>query len=82
MKHALTFLVAAGALLTAAAPAVTNAAEQPRQRLLMDFGWKRLIPAAAIWVVLFSGMTTFFGAKKTPPSTVAVVQPALGQVSR
>ena len=50
---------------------------------LMNFGWKRLIPAAAIWVVLFSGMTAFFGEKKTPPSTVAAtVVPAAGQVSR
>ena len=50
---------------------------------LMDFGWKRLIPAAAIWVVLFSGMTAFFGEKKTPPATVAVaIVPAAGQVSR
>lgn len=51
---------------------------------LMDFGWKRLIPAAAIWVVFFSGMTAFFGEKKTPPTTTAAVSstaPA-GQVSR
>lgn len=50
---------------------------------LMNFGWKRLIPAAAIWVVFFSGMTAFFGEKKTPPSTVAgTIVPAAGQVSR
>ncbi|HRB12199.1 MAG TPA: NADH-quinone oxidoreductase subunit NuoH [Vicinamibacteria bacterium] len=49
---------------------------------LMNFGWKRLIPAAAIWVVFFSGMTAFFGEKKTPPSTVAIIAPAAGQVSR
>jgi len=49
---------------------------------LMDFGWKRLIPAAALWVVFFSGMTAFFGEKKSPPSTVAIIQPAAGQVSR
>jgi NADH-quinone oxidoreductase subunit H len=50
---------------------------------LMDFGWKRLIPIAAIWVVLFSGATAFFGEKKTPPTTVAeTVTPAAGQVSR
>lgn len=51
---------------------------------LMDFGWKRLIPAAAIWVVFFSGMTAFFGEKKTPPTTTVAVSttaPA-GQVSR
>lgn len=34
---------------------------------LMDFGWKRLIPAAAIWVIFFAGMTAFFGEKKAPP---------------
>lgn len=49
---------------------------------LMNFGWKRLIPAAAIWVVLFSGLTAVFGEKKTPPSTVAIIAPAAGQVSR
>jgi NADH-quinone oxidoreductase subunit H len=49
---------------------------------LMNFGWKRLIPAAAIWVVLFSGLTAVFGEKKTPPSTVAIIQPVAGQVSR
>ena len=49
---------------------------------LMNFGWKRLIPAAAIWVVLFSGLTAVFGEKKTPPSTVAIIAPAPGQVSR
>ena len=49
---------------------------------LMNFGWKRLIPAAAIWVVLFSGLTVLFGEKKTPPSTVATIAPAIGQVSR
>jgi len=51
---------------------------------LMDFGWKRLIPAAAIWVVFFSGMTAFFGEKKTPPTTTAAVSTAVpaGQVSR
>jgi NADH-quinone oxidoreductase subunit H len=50
---------------------------------LMDFGWKRLIPIAAIWVVLFSGLTAAFGERKTPPNTVAVaIAPALGQVSR
>lgn len=51
---------------------------------LMDFGWKRLIPAAAIWVVFFSGMTAFFGEKKTPPTTTVAVSTVLpaGQVSR
>jgi NADH-quinone oxidoreductase subunit H len=50
---------------------------------LMDFGWKRLIPIAAIWVVLFSGATAFFGEKKSPPTTVAeTVAKAPGQVSR
>ena len=51
---------------------------------LMDFGWKRLIPAAAIWVVFFSGMTAFFGEKKAPPTTTAAVVTVtpVGQVSR
>jgi NADH:ubiquinone oxidoreductase subunit H len=50
---------------------------------LMDFGWKRLIPIAALWVVLFSGMTAFFGEKKAPPSTVATAtRPVPGPVSR
>ena len=51
---------------------------------LMDFGWKRLIPAAAIWVVFFSGMTAFFGEKKTPPTTTtaAVSTAPAGQVPR
>lgn len=50
---------------------------------LMDFGWKRLIPAAALWVILFSGWTAFFGERKSPPTTMAtVVAPAAGQVSR
>jgi NADH-quinone oxidoreductase subunit H len=50
---------------------------------LMNFGWKRLIPAAAIWVIIFSGLTAFFGEKKTPPTTVAVsVAAPFGQVSR
>jgi NADH-quinone oxidoreductase subunit H len=49
---------------------------------LMNFGWKRLIPAAAIWVVFFSGMTAFFGERKAPPTTAAVIAPAAGQVSR
>jgi hypothetical protein len=49
----------------------------------MNFGWKRLIPAAALWVVFFSGMTAFFGEKKSPPSTIAIVTAAPdGQVSR
>ncbi|MEO8360977.1 MAG: NADH-quinone oxidoreductase subunit NuoH [Vicinamibacteria bacterium] len=39
---------------------------------LMDFGWKRLIPAAALWVVFYSGMTAFFGEKKMPPASIAV----------
>jgi NADH-quinone oxidoreductase subunit H len=38
---------------------------------LMDFGWTRLIPAAAVWVLLFSGAVAFFGEKKSPPSTIA-----------
>lgn len=51
---------------------------------LMDFGWKRLIPAAAIWVVVFSGLTAFFGEKKTPPTTTAAVSTVVpaGQVSQ
>jgi len=51
---------------------------------LMDFGWKRLIPAAALWVVFFSGMTAFFGEKKSPPTTTAAVSTMapVGQVSR
>jgi NADH-quinone oxidoreductase subunit H len=50
---------------------------------LMHFGWKRLIPAAAIWVVLYSGFTAFFGEKKSPPTTLAaVVETSLGRVSR
>jgi beta-galactosidase len=39
MKQRLTFRVLVGALVTAAVVS-TAAAEQPRQRLLMDFGWK------------------------------------------
>ncbi len=50
---------------------------------LMHFGWKRLIPAVAIWVVFFSGMTAFFGEKKSPPTTIAIANQApAGQVSR
>lgn len=51
---------------------------------LMNFGWKRLIPAAAIWVVLFSGLTAAFGEKKSPPTTMAAATsaPAAGEVSR
>ena len=48
---------------------------------LMDFGWKRLIPAAAIWVVLFSGLTVAFGEKKQAPAVASIAVPA-GQVSR
>ena len=50
---------------------------------LMNFGWKRLIPAAAVWVLLFSGAVAFFGEKKSPPSTIAQsAAPAEGTVSR
>jgi len=50
---------------------------------LMDFGWKRLIPIAALWVLLFSGITAVFFEKKAPPSTIAnTVVPAASQVSR
>jgi NADH-quinone oxidoreductase subunit H len=49
---------------------------------LMDFGWKRLIPAAAIWVVFFSGMTAFFGEKKAPPASVAASAAAPAEVPR
>lgn len=35
---------------------------------LMDLGWKRLIPAVAVWVVLFAGGTVLFAEKKTPPA--------------
>ena len=47
---------------------------------LMDFGWKRLIPAAAIWVVLYSGFTAFFGEKRPAPSTMAAI--AVTEVAR
>ncbi|MEO5763301.1 MAG: NADH-quinone oxidoreductase subunit NuoH [Vicinamibacteria bacterium] len=49
---------------------------------LMDFGWKRLIPAAAIWVVFYSGMTVFFGEKKAPPASIAVAATLAGEVTR
>ena len=49
---------------------------------LMDFGWKRLIPAAAIWVVFFSGMTAFFGEKKAPPPSIAASAAAPAEVPR
>lgn len=41
---------------------------------LMNLGWKRLIPAATIWIVVFAGLVTFFGEKKSPPTTVAEVR--------
>ncbi len=56
---------------------------------LMHFGWKRLIPAAAIWVFVFSGATAMFGERKSPPTTVAASSvavpasaPGLSEVSR
>jgi len=50
---------------------------------LMHFGWKRLIPAAAIWVVLFSGATAMFGERKSPPTTMASAPAAVSaEVSR
>ena len=48
---------------------------------LMDFGWKRLIPAAAIWVVIFSGLTAALAQKKPAPAVASIEAPA-GQVSR
>ena len=48
---------------------------------LMDFGWKRLIPAAAIWVVFYAGCTAFWGEKHPAPATIAA-QAALSEAAR